>query len=226
MARQAHAAAHTSTVASSETAVREVVEAVNALRQISEFVTHHAKEVSKLDAESKTINQTAGEISDIAARTNLLALNAAIEAARAGEQGRGFAVVADEVRNLAVRTAECSQQIGQITARNREQIERMVASIQNSLREVQAGAELALHARESIESIQKLNERFTESSATIANVLQNQANSARTIDEQVRGNLTLSESNQQLAVKNAEVARKLQQAATGLQDCVRHFRTE
>lgn len=53
----------------------------------------------------------AGNIAELAGRTNLLALNAAIEAARAGAAGRGFAVVADEVRDLAEQAEAATENV-------------------------------------------------------------------------------------------------------------------
>lgn len=60
-----------------------------------------------------TIGQIADFIGGVASQTNLLALNATIEAARCGEAGRGFAVVASEVKTLARETSRAAADIAQ-----------------------------------------------------------------------------------------------------------------
>lgn len=67
--------------------------------------------IKNLNVATEGINEITDLINKIAEGTNLLALNATIEAARAGDAGKGFAVVATEVKNLAVKTAEATEEI-------------------------------------------------------------------------------------------------------------------
>jgi len=104
---------------------RTVEETAQSIRKLAAEIAHAVGVVQSLAKDSENINAILTTIRSIAEQTNLLALNAAIEAARAGEQGRGFAVVADEVRNLAQKTQQAT-----------EEIQTMIAALQNGTREV------------------------------------------------------------------------------------------
>jgi len=99
-------------------------EATNEIRVITQESQDADAIMQELIHNSSAITTVVKVIDEISEQTNLLALNAAIEAARAGEAGKGFAVVADEVRKLAAHTTKSTQEINNMLAILKTNIER------------------------------------------------------------------------------------------------------
>lgn len=111
-ASQGNHAADATRVAS-EKGLHSVEESIQRIHHVRTETERSTQSLGGLQTRSEEILNITQIINQVAAQTNLLALNAAIEAARAGEHGRGFAVVADEVRDLANKTTEATEEIGQ-----------------------------------------------------------------------------------------------------------------
>lgn len=141
------------TTASLEHATRKVQESADTAQRIEALAAHAASvaqqgssvvahvvcTMQQISHSSHKIADITGVIDSIAFQTNLLALNAAVEAARAGDQGRGFAVVASEVRRLASRSAEAAHEIKTLIA--------------ESVRQVDAGTDLAGDAGRTMDQV-------------------------------------------------------------------------
>jgi methyl-accepting chemotaxis protein len=136
-------------------------------RSIRDVINRSAEGIRTANERTGEISKTASVINDIAAQTNLLALNAAIEAARAGESGRGFAVVADEVRQLATRTAQATNEIGDRLEGVREETQRAVVIMEEGMSEMEERLQNAEMAAGDNEDLHHMVEKLFRAIASI-----------------------------------------------------------
>ena len=201
-----------------------VGEAIAQIERLASEVGRSTDAMNLLEQESNKIGKVMDVIKAVAEQTNLLALNAAIEAARAGEAGRGFAVVADEVRGLAQRTQQST-----------EEIEGLVAGLQNGTRQVSdimlnsrdltdSSVALTRKAGTSLESITLTVSNIQAMNQQIAAAAEQQSSVA---DEISRSILNVRDVSEQTAAASEETAAssvELARLGNHLQTLVSHFR--
>ncbi|AZC18983.1 Methyl-accepting chemotaxis sensor/transducer protein [Pseudomonas sp. CMR5c] len=159
-----------------------VVQTVDAIQTMAHDVQNTSVMIEGLATQGRDIGKVLDVIRAIAEQTNLLALNAAIEAARAGEAGRGFAVVADEVRALAHRTAQSTQEIEKMVAGIQNGTGHAVESMQQSNQRTQSTLDLARAAGEALEQIAESINQINERNLVIASASEEQAQVSREVD--------------------------------------------
>jgi methyl-accepting chemotaxis protein len=195
------------------------------MRKISETVQASSLIIEKLGDQSDQITSIVNTIKEIADQTNLLALNAAIEAARAGEQGRGFAVVADEVRKLAERTGNSTKEIGDMVAKIQSGTRSAVSSMQDGVRQVSDGVDLANKARESINQIRDGAIRVTVVVNGISDSISEQSMASNEIAQKLEVIAQMSEESAIAVRHTTDAARQLQALSSSLRQTVAQFKT-
>ncbi|WP_339862558.1 methyl-accepting chemotaxis protein [Paremcibacter congregatus] len=163
---------------------RQVHKANEISREALEEVGASENAISALALAAEEINKVIGLISDIAEQTNLLALNATIESARAGDAGKGFAVVANEVKALAGQTSSAT-----------EEISSQITEMQN----------LTRTAVNSIKTIVEVNNRSSETTASILAAIEQQSSATNEISQNI----------QRVAVGTQEVSGNIARVAEG-----------
>lgn len=130
---------------------------INAMNSIRKQVQETAKRIKRLGERSQEIGQIVGLIDDLSDRTSLLALNASLQANAAGKPGDGFAVVAEEVERLAERSVKLTQQIAGVTQTINSETQDVVASMEETIREVSVGSALADKAGHALNEIEQIS---------------------------------------------------------------------
>ena len=206
---------------------REIMgETVREMGRIENLTAEAAQGLAQLGSASERITRVIDMIREVADQTNLLALNAAIEAARAGESGRGFAVVADEVRKLAERTAASTNEIHRLITEVNDTAAKAVDGIGQVVRSVNAGAD---RARQADETMAAIHQRTTEVVSLVAAINSALLEQERAHDDLVqRTNVlaSLAERNSAVAGDAAGSANRMHQLSGELHDTVSWLRLQ
>ncbi|MBV9614782.1 MAG: HAMP domain-containing protein [Ktedonobacteraceae bacterium] len=154
---------------------------VEGIGRIQEYVQNTSSKVQILGERSRTINNVADVISNIAHQTNRLSLDAAIQAAMAGESGKGFRAVADDIRRLAEDAKNQTHSITQMVRSVRDDINALATSMKDTERETLAGTNLAQQTGLSLDAIFGVVEQQAQEIAIINQAARQQSQSSNTV---------------------------------------------
>ena len=201
-----------------------VAEAIAQIERLAAEVARSTDAMTHLQQESNKIGSVMDVIKAVAEQTNLLALNAAIEAARAGEAGRGFAVVADEVRGLAQRTQKSTEEIEGLVAGLQNGTQQVAAVMNNSRSLTDSSVELTRKAGVSLENITRTVSNIQSMNQQIAAAAEQQSAVAEEISRSIVNVRDVSEQTATASDETAKSSVELARLGSQLQQMVSHFR--
>ena len=201
-----------------------VGEVIVQIERLAAEVSRSSEAMNGLQQESNKIGSVMDVIKAVAEQTNLLALNAAIEAARAGEAGRGFAVVADEVRGLAQRTQKSTEEIEALIAGLQNGTKQVAAAMRSSCSLTDSSVELTRKAGNSLGNITQAVSNIQSMNLQIAAAAEEQSAVAEEISRSILSVRDISEQTATASNETAASSAELARLGSQLQALVSRFR--
>lgn len=197
---------------------------INAMLSIRKQVQETAKRIKKLGERAQEIGQITGLIDDLSDRTGLLALNASLKAASGEKDSIGFALVAEEVERLAERSNRLTQQIAGLTQTINLETSEVVASMEETIREVIVGSSMADKAGRSLVEIEQVSGKLAELLRSISDSARFQAKSAEDISNSMASISEVTALVQNGSKRAAESTRTLVELSRELRNSVAPFK--
>lgn len=233
MAQQIHEVSQTAaksaevaagSLTSAQHGTRAARDNINAMRSIRKQVQETAKRIKKLGERSQEIGQITGMIDDLSERTGLLALNASLQAAAAGKSGEGFVLVAEEVERLAERSNRLTQQISTLTQTINLETKDVVASMEETVREVIVGSNMADKAGRALIEIEEVSAKLSDLLRSISDSAKFQAKSSEDISNAMSGISEVTALVENGSKRAAESVRTLVELSRDLRSSVAPFK--
>ena len=197
---------------------------INAMHCVRKQVQETSKRVKRLGERSQEIGQIVALIDELSDRTSLLALNASLQASAAGEAGAAFASVAEEVERLAERSNRLTGQISTLTQTINLETKDVVASMEDTIREVVIGSALADKAGQALFGIETTSTKLADLLRSISESSKYQARSSEDISNAMASISEVTEIVESGSRRAAESVRSLVRLSEELQESVSTFK--
>lgn len=193
--------------------------------------------VDALKESTASVMKVLDVMQNITKQTNILSLNATIEAARAGAAGQGFMVVAGEIRQLASRSRESIDMVGEITDNIQSEMDETVRTLSTVYPMFQEQVQSVKQTSGIFDSVQDQMQQFsgkldgvTASIGELGSAQKTMAEamtSVSAVAEQSSATseevASLSSEQQNVGVRLVELSAKLSNASNELKDSISKF---
>lgn len=202
-------------------ALRDTLEGTQRVR---DSVQATAKKIKSLGDRSLEIFEVINVIHDITEQSNLLVLNAAIES-RAGEAGRSSSVVADEVRGLAEHSRTAARSVLALIRAIQAETNEAVVAMEESTREMDAGARLAEQAGKALEAVSTVVRQSAELVQQISLASEQQAHGGESFAKAMQTISSITRQTSHGARQTARTVEQMVKLSEQLNEALSQFRT-